>query len=391
MALRPADFQDSPVGDLKPITGHDTFLKRDYRHVAFVPKALPDSIPLAERTYCLVADAQGAIGRLDFAVKRIPDPTLLVRPTIRREAVSTSALEGTYAPLTSVFEADYTDVASHSQEVREVVNYVRAAEQALELIAIKPICTTVIAQLQKTLVQGTRGDHFDAGQLRTIQVFIGERAAGIENSRFVPPPPGDDLVEGVSAWEKWINTENDIPLVAKLAIGHYQFETLHPFSDGNGRLGRLIAILQLVAAEALAYPVLNLSPWLEPRKDRYKDLMLQVSRDGDYNPWIQFFSEGVIAQANDAVQRIEKLLTFRSETLKLLKGSKGVVLQVAEDLIGYPFLTATDIAERNQVTYPPAANAINRLVELNILEEVTGRQYRKVYRCPQVMAILTAS
>lgn len=182
--------------------------------------------------------------------------------------------------MATVLEADLEESTGYSADVREVLNYVTAARRGIELITAKPICLTVIAELQGILVHGTRGDSFDAGRLRETQVFIGERSAGIEASRFVPPPDGDALRDGVSDWEKWIHREDDIPLVVKAALGHYQIETLHPFSDGNGRLGRLVVVLQLVEEGALQHPVLNLSPWLEPRKDEYKDHLLSISRDG---------------------------------------------------------------------------------------------------------------
>jgi Fic family protein len=384
------EFRGSPVGELRTISGHDALTQRDYRHFAFVPRALPESIPLTERTYCVVSEAHMAVGRLDFAVKRLPEPALLVRPTVRREAVSTSALEGTYAPLESVFEADYVDEANQSAEVREIRNYVRAAERALELIRTRPICLNVIAELQKILVKGTRGDTYDAGQLRQRQVFIGERSAGIERSRFVPPPPGDELVDGVTAWEKWINGEDNIPLLAKLAIGHYQFEALHPFSDGNGRLGRLIAILQLIEANALTFPVINLSPWLEARKEEYKDLLLNISRTGEFDSWVQFFCECVSGQADDTVKRIEELLEFRTEVHSKLRKAKvrGVANDIADDLLGYPIITASEAARRHGVTYPPASNAMNKLVEVGILREITGRSYGRIFACDQVMGIL---
>jgi Fic family protein len=384
------EFRDSPVGELRTISGHDALTQRDYRHFAFVPRTLPESIPLTERTYCVVSEAHMAIGRLDFAVKRLPDPALLVRPTVRREAVSTSALEGTYAPLQSVFEADYVDEVNQSAEVREVRNYVRAAERALELIKTRPICLNVIAELQKILVKDTRGDTYDAGQLRQRQVFIGERSAGIERSRFVPPPPGDELVDGVTAWEKWINGEDNIPLLVKMAIGHYQFEALHPFSDGNGRLGRLIAILQLIEANALTFPVLNLSPWLEARKEEYKDLLLNISRTGEFDAWAQFFCECVSGQADDTVKRIEELLAFGAEVHGKLRKAKvrGVANEIADDLLGYPIITASEAARRHGVTYPPASNAMNKLVEIGILREITGRSYGRIFACDRVMWIL---
>ena len=266
----------------------------------------------------LADKASMSVGRLDFAVKRLPDPGLLVRPALRREAQSTSALEGTYATLEEVLEADYVDEVNRRAEVREVLNYVRAAEQALSLVQVKPICVNVIAQLQATLVEGTRGDGWDKGRLRESNVYIGERSKGIEASRFVPPPHGDLLVEGVSDWEKWLHADDDYPLLVKIALAHYQFETLHPFSDGNGRLGRLIVTLQLVTEKALTYPLLNLSPWLEERKDEYKDLLLGVSKTGDFDRWIRFFCEAVHYQAEDGVARIEELLA-KQEKLGVAK------------------------------------------------------------------------
>ncbi|MFZ0833845.1 MAG: Fic/DOC family N-terminal domain-containing protein, partial [Mycobacterium sp.] len=248
--MQVADFENSPVGHLVPASGHDAYLRRDYNHFAFVPAPLPGDITLSMGAHQLADKASMSVGRLDFAVKRLPDPGLLVRPSLRREAQSTSALEGTYATLEEVLGADYVDEANRTAEVREVLNYVRATEQALDLVQTKPICLNVIAPLQATLVEGTRGDHWDTGRLRESNVYIGERSKGIEASRFVPPPHGDLLVQGISDWEKWIHADDDYPLLVKIAMAHYQFEALHPFSDGNGRLGRLIVTLQLVTEGA---------------------------------------------------------------------------------------------------------------------------------------------
>lgn len=383
-------FQDSPVGHLKRIQGHDAYLDRPYDHFAFVPEPLPPEVPLAPLTIKMMGEAERAVGRLDAAVNRLPNPSLLVRPALRREAVSTSALEGTYAPFREVLEADYVDERKRSAEVREVLNYVEAAERGLALIQKKPICLNLIAELQAVIVRGTRSDGFDAGRLRSGQVYIGEQKLGIERSRFVPPPEGDVLRDGVSDWEKWINADDHTPLLVKAALGHYQFETLHPFSDGNGRLGRLIVTLQLVADGAMQYPVLNLSPWFEPRKDNYKDALLAVSQTGDYDPWLQFFFGAVIAQAEDAVTRIDDLLAVRAEFLDRLRAdkAKGVVLEIVEDLIGYPVITPSQAAGLHNVTYPPAAKAVERLERLGILREVTGGNYGRVYACERVMRIV---
>lgn len=255
-----------------------------------------------------------------------------------------------------------------------------------------PIHFNMVARLQKILVRGTRGDGYDAGKIRSGHVYIGERSRGIEESRFVPPPPGDELRDGISEWEKWINAENDVPLLVKAALGHYQFETLHPFSDGNGRMGRLIASLQLVEAGALNYPVLNLSPWLKEHEQQYKDEMLRVSITGDFNPWVQFFCDAVIAQAQNGVKKIEDVLAVRAQWMEQLQKARvrGVAVNIVDSLIGYPYITVSQAAELHNVTYPPANNAIRKLVDMGILQETTGGNYGRVFVAPQLRAIFTS-
>ncbi|NMR19727.1 Fic/DOC family N-terminal domain-containing protein [Cellulomonas fimi] len=380
-------FESSPVGSLVAIRGYDQLLKRLYSHHAFVPASLPREVPLSQATYKAVTEAALAVGRLDAAAQQLPNPRLLVRPVLYREAVSTSALEGTYAPLREVLEADAIEPSRGSSEVRAVLNYVRAAELGIQLVREKPLCVSLLSQLQKVLVSGTRGDGFDAGDLRSGQVYIGERHKGIEASRYVPPPEGQALIDGMSDWEKWLHQEDDIPLLVRVALAHYQFESLHPYSDGNGRLGRLVIVLQLVTAGALSYPILNLSPWLEPRKDTYKDRLLETSQTGDFNPWVTFFCDAVTAQAADTIARINRLVEIRAFMLDRLRKVKarGVVLDIVEDLIGYPIITPSQAASLHNVTYPPANNAIQRLEALGLIREITGGSYARVYACPAVM------
>jgi len=384
-------FKASPAGRLVPIHGRDAYLQRDYSHYAFVPCPAPTTVALSQGTYNSVSKAALALGRLDFAVRRLPDPRLLIRPVLRREAQSTSELEGTYAPLDEVLAADFIDEARRSAELREVMNYVVAAERAFDLIKTLPIGLRVLCQLQTILVRGTRGQMYDSGQLRQRQVFIGERELGIEESRFVPVPEGEMLEAGLSDWEKWINArDDDMALVVKAAVGHYQFETLHPFTDGNGRLGRLIVVLQMIEAETLAYPILNLSPWFKPRKELYKNLLLDVSATGEYDPWVRFFSTAVEAQAQDMVERIEQLLTVREDLLRIARENKirGFAVDIIEDLIGYSSITPTSTAKRHDVQYKTANDAFKRLEAQGILQEITGASYGRIYICPRVTEIV---
>jgi Fic family protein len=332
------------------------------------------------------------VARLDQAVSQLPNPEILIRPIIRREAVSTSALEGTYIAFSEIFEADFIEEKRLSSEQREVRNYVLATEQGIDLLKTLPISRRLIGILQKTIVRGTPGDSYDAGDVRRHQVYIGPKGRPIYEARFVPPPPGESLEEGVGDWEEWVNNANDVPIIARVALAHYQFETLHPFADGNGRLGRLIAMLQLVQEGVLAVPVLNIAPMLEARRDEYMDGLLSVTKTGDFSHWVLFFSEVVRAQASEGVKKINSLLDLRDQMVAELRAEevRGSALQIAENLIGYPVIdvpTARSITGR---TFQAANQAIARLVEQRILEEITGRQQDRLFVCMRAISLIEA-
>jgi len=387
-----AAFSKTPVGRLVRITGTDVRFGDDYDHFAFVPNPLPDLLDLNQETYKLVVEASAAIARLDQAAFRLPNPTLLVRPAIRREAVSTSALEGTYAALDEVLEAEFAGTSNVGAAVSEVRNYVTTAETAFEWIKMYPITVGMLESLQKILIAGTPGDGPDAGRLRTKQVFIGSSGRRVSDARFVPPPPGDQLRAGVDAWIDWINRDNSIPLAVKMALGHYQFESLHPFNDGNGRLGRLVCVLQLARAGEMRLPVLNLSPWLERQREAYQNHLLQCSITGRFDDWIQFFCEAMRSQAITAVQKIDRLHDWRDQALIRLREAKvrGVAEKITEDLIGYPMLSVTDTAKRYDVTYIAVNQVIPKLVRHGLIEEWTGKKYGRLFVAREVMEIYQA-
>lgn len=330
------------------------------------------------------------VARLDQAVSQLPNPEILIRPIIRREAVSTSALEGTYIAFSEIFEADFIEEKRLSSEQREVRNYVLATEQGMELLKTLPISRKLIGVLQKTIVRGTPGDSYDAGDIRQHQVCIGPRGRPIHEARFVPPPPGGILEQGVSDWEKWVNNAINVPIIAKLALAHYQFETLHPFADGNGRLGRLTAILQLIQEGVLAVPVLNVAPMLETRRDEYQDGLLNVTTTGDFNPWILFFSETVRAQASEGVRKINSLLELREQMVGELRATevRGSALQIAENLIGYPVIDVPTARDMTGKSFQAANQAIARLVEQGILQEITGRQQDRLFVCRRAISLI---
>jgi Fic family protein len=378
------------VGKLVPISGYDPRFKADYDYVAFVPDPLPSELLLDAATYNAVVDATAAMARADQAASLLPNPALLARPATRREAVSTSALEGTYAALSDVFEADFLDADELTSSVSEVRNYVTAAERAYELVAQgQPVSIRMLEDLQQELLRGTASDGPHAGSIRTTQVFIGVGNRRVTSARFVPPPADHRLIDGLDAWQDWIrNSNNPIPTIVRVAAAHYQFETLHPFHDGNGRLGRLVMALQLMAAGDLRYPVLNISPWLEQNRTEYQDGLLQVSQTGDWNPWVCLISTAIHVESLEVIARVDKLLALRESFQMTLQGSKGVSLRIADDLIGYPMITASLAAKLYGVSYQAANTAISKLVELGILRQRTTGRYDRIFQCDEVLAAL---
>lgn len=380
----------SPIGQLVPISGYDPRFKEDYDYVAFVPDPLPAVLELDAATYNAVVDATASMARADQAVSLLPNPALLARPATRREAVSTSALEGTYAALSDVFEADFLDADEMTSSVSEVRNYVTAAERAYELIAQgQPISIRMLEDLQQELLRGTASDGSHAGSVRTTQVFIGVGNRRVTSARFVPPPADHRLLDGLDAWQAWIrDAGNPIPTIVRVAAAHYQFETLHPFHDGNGRLGRLVMALQLMTAGDLRYPVLSISPWLEQNRTEYQDGLLRVSQTGEWNPWVCLISTAIHAEALEVIARVDKLLALRESFQMTLQGSKGVSLRIADDLIGYPMITASLAAKLYGVSYQAANTAISKLVELGILRQRTTGRYDRIFQCDEVLAAL---
>ena len=226
--------------------------------------------------------------------------------------------------------------------------------------------------------------------LRPHEVAIGPKGRPISEARFVPCPAGDQLVAGVAAWEEWIATSSDLLIVAKMAIAHYQFETLHPFGDGNGRLGRLIALLQIMQARELRWSVLNIAPWFETQRERYQDGLMQVTLSGDFNPWVEFFAEAVEVQAREGLATIKELLGIRERMVSELrsKGMRGSPIEVAEVLIGYPVIDVPTVRKLIGKSFQAANQTVGKLIEHGMLQEITNRRQDRLFVAPEVFFTL---
>jgi Fic family protein len=384
-------FRESPVGTLVPISGFDPRFGEQYDHFAFVPLPLPVQVDLSGETWAIVSDAMLSLGRLDQAGRQIPNPALLRRPTLRREAQATSALEGTYAPLTEVLEADPDDVPGRSPELTEVLNYVTAAEHAFATISERHLSVQLILELHQLLVRGTRSDGADAGRVRTHQVVIGASSARVPDARFVPAPPGSDLEAQLRDWIDWVNDPRAaVPPVVAAALAHYQFETLHPLNDGNGRIGRLLIVVHLMRRGVVREPLLTVSPWFEARRADYQDELQRVSETGDFDRWVRFFSTGIRDQANETTKKVDDLVRIHDEARTVCRNNnvRGVALEVAEGLIGRPVITPTWVQKHYGVSYPAANNAVSRLEELGLVRETTGGRYGRTYAADDVLRVL---
>ena len=384
-------FRASPVGSLTPISGTDGRTGEPYEHVAYVPNPLPSELELTQRTWLAIADANYALGQLQQGARLVPDPRLLRRPALRREAQSTSALEGTFAPIEEVVTADILDRDSGSAALHEVWNYIKAADFAFDSISSRPVSVRLLCELHQMLVAGTEADGPQAGLVRTVPVAIGTPGRPITEARFVPPPPGLALEASVGEMVDWLRSppEGMDPVVAA-ALTHYQFETLHPFNDGNGRIGRLLIVLQLLMYGRIDHPVLTVSPWFESRRTQYQDALADVSASGNWDPWVAFFAEGIGASARDTTRRLEGLLETRAEYSAQLQAANvrgGVIRDIAEIVIQDPIVTIPYLVSKTGKTYPAVKSAVMKLLEMGILKEFDAPVRTKHFFAPQVWRI----
>lgn len=382
-------FASSPIGDLRPIAGTDGRNGRSYEHYAYVAHPLGAEPQLDGGTWRAVTRASRALAHLDQASRQVPNPRILRRPTLSREAQSTSALEGTFAPLDDVLAAGSDGDEDRSAALMEVLNYVDAAEIAFDDVATHhTITASLLFDGHQQLVKGTDSETRDAGRIRRCQVAIGSPDGTIESARFVPMPPGPELEAAVRDLVVWINTGGDRDPLVAAAMTHYQFETLHPFNDGNGRLGRLLIVLQFMVDDLLQEPLLSVSPWFEARRGEYQDELAKVSETGEWDSWIRFFSMGVEASAIDTARRVNLMLDAQSNYVQLLQESGyrgGVARDIVESLVDTPIVRVPALARRFGKTPQGIDTAVKKLSTLGILDGPYGnygRYYvaREIYR-----------
>lgn len=392
-------FRNNTTGSLVPIRGIDPQLG-EWQHRAFVPEPLSDEMPaLTSQTFLAVSDARAALASLDSTSRQLPNPTLLRLPTLRREAQSTSALEGTYAPLAEVLTADEDNAAT--AELIEVLNYVRMANLGFARAADgQSITVALLGELQGLLMRGTPL-HAVSGRVRDAQVVIGRRQdadpAGFpaHAARFVPSPPGRGLEASLRDLIDWMQTDHAgaIDPVVAAAMSHYQFETLHPYHDGNGRLGRFLIVLHLQLTSVLQEPTLTVSPWFEARRTEYYDRLFAVSTRGDWDGFVRFFARGLQAAADQTRIQMVSLVAVQAELKERVRAStlRADSAHTLVDLaVANPSFNVRKVEAELGLSYARANKLVSQLVDLGILQQVSGVSYDRRFVAPRVIQTLTA-
>ena len=357
---------------------------------AYVPAPLPPPITWDADLVAVLSRADQAIGRLAGEGWRFPNPHLFISSFLHREAVLSSRIEGTRTTLEELLAAGagVLDVSDPS-DLREVGNYVAALEYGLDRLDTLPLSLRLIREIHERLMRGVRGDIATPGEFRRSQNWIGPPGSGLNDATYVPPPV-DELMGCLDALERFLHDDSLPPLV-HAALAHSQFEAIHPFLDGNGRVGRLLITLLLVERAVLPSPLLYLSAWFESTREEYYAHLLAVTREGAWESWLVYFLDGVRVQAEDAVARIQDIDKLYEHWLEALSGVRsGRPEQVLRLFVGNPFRTVGGIAKELDVAYTTARRAIDRLEEAGIVSLVGAARRNRVYCARGMLEILDA-
>ena len=381
--MKISDFRCSASGQIhRSIAGIDTF----------VPAFLAPAISYDSQLVLALSKADTALSELSGVGRQLPNPHVLIAPYLRQEAILSSRIEGTRASLSEMLldEMDeFVGEATGEADRQEVRNYIHAMELGiLELRQGRPISLNLVQELHAQLMIDVRGKLSSPGRFRTIQNWIGASSSDVHSAEYVPPPP-ELLMDVLSDWERFLNTSGEMPDLIQCAILHEQFEAIHPFLDGNGRMGRLLITLFLMERGRLSQPLLYLSSYIEPRRRDYYELLQRVRTDGAWDTWIRFFLDGVEQTARQSVQQTKQLMDLREDFRNRIR-SKPKALALVDYLFGNPFITAKRAQQFLDVSDPTARAAIGALIDVGILTQWTERSWRRLYVSSPVLEILNA-
>ncbi|WP_342265407.1 Fic family protein [Cardinium endosymbiont of Philonthus spinipes] len=328
------------------------------------------------------------LGKLAREGNRLPNPHLLMRPFITREAVLSSKIEGTQATLGEILAADAgAHVKQNSGELQEVQNYIKALDYGLSRLAEFPLSLRLIKEIHERLMQGVRGAHATPGEFRQSQNWIGIPGCTLHTAKFVPPPP-DHLMDCLGEFENFLY-DRSLPPLIHMALCHYQFEAIHPFLDGNGRIGRLLITLLLIEQKILPSPLLYLSAFFEATRDEYYKQLYNVSVKGSWHAWLIYFLNGVAIQSEDVLSRTERINELLNQwKIDIARGSSQVPIDIVQLLAVNPYFTINKIAKDLMISYSTAQRGVQKLEAAGIIKKTSNNKRDKVYCAIEILNIL---
>lgn len=381
--MDPTRFVDSAFGGPAREPGND------WAFTYYLPKAIPRELDLTAPVVAELSEADAALGHLQGLGTLITDPGMLIGPYLRREALASSRIEGTQASLSEVFQSEI-DEETGTDDTAEVRRYLDATRQAYELARTLPITQRLILEVHATLLTGVRGEEKLPGEFRRSPVWVGRAGATPETATFVPPLPAH-LGELLGDWERFVNDDGrQLPALIQAALMHYQFETIHPFLDGNGRIGRLLINLLLLERKRLPLPLLYLSHYFETHRDDYYARLQAVREEGDIEAWLVFFLRAVRAQANDAVERSRRLIEIReryhSEAIK----ERSSLPRLVDIIVRNPYVTVKYVQSKLDLTNQGARNLIKNAEAREWLKSLGahGRGGRELWYSPEIFNVM---
>jgi len=377
----PSRFHNSEAGRL---------VKAPEGFSAFVPAPLPPRLEYGQDLVLALSRADAALSELSIAGEQLPNPHLLIAPYLRQEAVLSSRIEGTRTTLSELLmdEIAAAPAERDPNDLREVRNYIEALEYGLARLTELPLSLRFVRELHERLMQGVRGAHMTPGEFRRSQNWIGPPGSTPATATYVPPPV-DEMTKALGDWELFLHDRTSLPDLIQCALMHEHFEAIHPFLDGNGRVGRLLITLFLAERGRLTQPLLYLSAYIEAHRGYYYDALLRVRTDGDWNSWLLFFLGGVQETAMHAARQAREVMRIREEYRHRVQGHPKA-LALVDDILRTPYLTVAEAQRVLGVTNPTARTAVQALVAAGLLEEVGERKWRRLYVARPVLDVLNA-
>lgn len=376
------DFDSSQAGSL---------ILTSKGYYAFVPNRLPPEIEWSSSLVSSVAEAERELGSLAAMIGQFPFPRLLIQPFIRNEAVVSSRIEGTHASLPDLFTYEIQQLSffERTDDVREVFNYVNAMDYGLKRLATLPVSLRLVRELHEKLMENVRGSRLTPGEFRKSQNWIGPVGSTVATATYVPPPV-EEMNESLALLENFIHAASSLPYLVRLGMIHYQFEAIHPFLDGNGRVGRLLIVLLMCQWELLPQPLLNLSVYFDRYRQEYYDLLLDVSRKGKWEEWLRFFLRGVGEQARSGVGRMKQLGDLRASYQPFVTSSRNPrrMSSIVDYLFSRPILTVRQASDALGIPFKTAGDYLDRLVQAGVLRETTGHSRNRIFQSDEILTLL---